>query len=184
MPHRVAPRPQLFLALPFAGRLAPHPKGSASSCAPSFTSSYLSPPNTAFVRSLSHSETFFTFLLCIGLSQTLGWSWHSRLSDLVLPPLLGPFSLTLCLDKMPTLPIINFNPASPRHPARPHRALPSELLWLLEQPEGPVLGPFPMTGGFPLHCLILTPLQLTKLQVQDACVCTPGISTASTKGNI
>ena len=69
---------------------------------------------------------------------------------------------------MPTLPMINFNPVSPRHPARPHRALPSELLWLLEQPEGPVLGPSPMTGGFPLHCLILTPLQLTKLQPVSA----------------
>ena len=106
-------------AIPFAGRLAPHPKGSASCCAPSVTSSYLSPPNNAFVRSLSHSETFFIFLVCIGLSQTLGWSWHSRLSDLVLPPPLGPFSLTLCLHKIPTLPMINFNPASPRHPPVP-----------------------------------------------------------------
>lgn len=159
-------RPQLLLALPFAGRLAPHPEGSASCCAPSCTSSYLSPRNTAFVMSLSHSETVFTFLLCIGLSQTFGWSWHSRLFDFVLPPHLGPFSLTLYLDKIPTLPMINFNPASRRHPARPHRALPSELLWLLEQPEGSVLDPSPMTGGFPFPCLTLTPLQRTRLQAK------------------
>lgn len=84
-------------------------------------------------------------------------SWHSRLSAYLIL----------------TLPMPNLNPASPRSlPGLTELSFP-ELLWLLEQPEGSVLDPSPMTGGFSLHRMTLTPLHTTRMKAQDSWVCTP-----------